>query len=212
MTKYGLKNIRVVSNGVDTEFFKKDEKLGKSFRKKYGLSEEDKVVVGIGLYIERKGILDFIKLAEKMPEYQFIWFGHTNRAIIPGKIRKALDKELPNLKFPGHVPAEMIKSALSGADLFLFLSFEETEGIPVLEGLACEQKTIIRDIPVFSWLEDGKTVYKAKNLKDFERKVRAVLEGELPSLVKAGRKVAEEYDEQKVGEKLVGVYREVLGL
>ena len=28
-----------------------------------------------GLIIKRKGILDFIELAKRMPEYQFIWFG-----------------------------------------------------------------------------------------------------------------------------------------
>ena len=32
---YGLKNISAISNGIDTNFFKKDELLGEQFRKKY---------------------------------------------------------------------------------------------------------------------------------------------------------------------------------
>lgn len=210
---YGLKQpIRAISNGIDLSFFKNSESpLG--FRKKYGYSKEDIVIVGIGLYLERKGILDFVELARRLPEYNFIWFGHVNRAVIPQKIKKALKTNLPNLKFPGYVEPAMIKAALKEANLYIFPTLEETEGIPAMEACAMKCDAIIRDIPVFSdWLEDGKNIYKAKDIDDFEEKIKKLLNKELPSLTEKGYEVAKSRDIQKIGHELKEVYEEVMKL
>ena len=61
---YGIKNkIYALSNGINLDDFKRDKKLGEDFRDIYNYSKDDKVIIGIGLYIERKGIVDFVKLA-----------------------------------------------------------------------------------------------------------------------------------------------------
>ena len=210
LQSYGLQNVVALSNGIDTGFFYRDEAAGKAFRRKYGFSENEKVVVSIGLYLERKGILDFVELAKRMPDVKFIWFGHTSFHLIPRKIRKAVRTRLPNLAFPGFVEPAEIRAALSGADLFFFPTLEETEGIPILEACACRQKALVRDIPVFDWLQDGVTVHKAKTLAEFEEKIRGILEGTLPDLTKAAFELARERDIQKIGSELVALYRRVL--
>ncbi len=208
---YGLKNISAISNGIDTNFFKKDELLGEQFRKKYNFKENDKVVMGIGLYLERKGILDFVELAKRLPQYKFIWFGYTDLKLVPKKIRKAVTTNLPNLIFAGYVEPEMIKGALSGADLYIFPTLEETEGIPIMEACACKQKALIRDIPVFEgWLNDSKNVYKAKDIDEFEIKIKKILNNELPDLTEEAYKVALSRDVKKVGTELIKVYEDVL--
>ncbi|MBE6160034.1 MAG: glycosyltransferase [Lactobacillales bacterium] len=208
---YGLKNISAISNGIDTNYFKKDSKLGEEFRKKYGFTKDDKVVMGIGLYLERKGILDFVELAKRLPEYKFIWFGYTDLKLVPKKIKEAVTTKLPNLIFAGYVEPSMIKGALSGADLYIFPTLEETEGIPIMEACACKQKAIIRDIPVFSgWLEDNKTVYKAKDIDDFEIKIKKILNNELPDLTEEAYKVAMSRDVKKVGKELIEIYEKVM--
>jgi len=208
---YGLKNISAISNGIDTSYFKKDKKLGEEFRKKYNYKKDDKVIMGIGLYLERKGILDFVELAKRMPEYKFIWFGYTDLKLVPKKIKKAVTTKLPNLLFAGYVEPDMIKGALSGADLYIFPTLEETEGIPIMEALSCKQKAIVRDIPVFEgWLEDSKNVYKAKDIDEFEIKIKKILNNELPVLEEAGYKVALSRDVKKVGKELIEVYKKVL--
>lgn len=208
---YGLKNISAISNGIDTNFFKKDELLGEQFRKKYNFKETDKVVMGIGLYLERKGILDFVELAKRLPQYKFIWFGYIDLKLVPKKIRKAVTTNLPNLIFAGYVEPEMIKGALSGADLYIFPTLEETEGIPIMEACACKQKALIRDIPVFEgWLNDSKNVYKAKDIDEFEIKIKKILNNELPDLTEEAYKVALNRDVKKVGTELIKVYEDVL--
>lgn len=204
---YGLKNITAISNGIDTSFFKKDAEAGKAFREKYSYKEGDKVVMAIGLYLERKGILDFVELAKRLPQYKFIWFGYTDLKLVPAKIKTAVNTKLPNLCFAGYVEPDMIKAALSGADMYIFPTLEETEGIPILEACACRQKALIRDIPVFGeWLEDGKHVYKAKTIDEFEKKTVDILEGRLKDLTEEAYKVALEKDIKTVGKELINLY------
>lgn len=210
---YGIKKpITAVSNGIDLAFYERPAgEDGSAFREKFGFSKEDKIVMAVGLYIERKGILDFVELAKKMPEYQFIWFGYTDPKLIPQKIKDALKTELPNLKFPGYVEPEVLRTAYYGADLFVFPTYEETEGIVLLEALAAKQKVLIRDIPIYSgWFTDGETVYKASTVDEFEEKIRGILEGTLPDLSDAGYALAKEKDLRSIGKELRGIYERVL--
>ncbi len=205
------KKIYDISNGIEIDFFKKDKKLGEKFRKDYGFTKDDKIVMGIGLYIERKGIVDFVELAKRLPEYKFIWFGYSPLAAATKPVRKAVNTKLDNLFFPGYVERDVIKGAMSGADLYIFPTFEETEGIPIIEACACKQNAIVRDIPIFDgWLEDGKNVYKAKDVDEFEKKIKMFFDGELPSVVDEAYKVAVERDLKTVGKKLKQVYTDVM--
>lgn len=205
---YGIdKKIYAISNGIELDFFKRNTLEGKRFRREYNYSDDDKVIIGIGLYIERKGIVDFVELAKRMPEYKFIWFGYSPLAAATKKVRDAVRTRLDNLQFPGYVEQDEIKGALSGCDLYIFPTLEETEGIPIIEACACKTPSIIRDIPIFEdWLEDGKNVYKAKDVDEFELKIKKIMNKELPDLTKEGYKVAKARDLKNVGEQLKEVY------
>ncbi|MDD6264160.1 MAG: glycosyltransferase family 4 protein [bacterium] len=209
---YGIKKkIYAISNGIELDLFKKDEAAGERFRKEYNYKKEDKVIIGIGLYITRKGIVDFVELAKRMPEYKFIWFGYSPLAAATEDVRKAVNTKLDNLVFAGYVKQQVIKDAMNGCDVYLFPTYEETEGIPIIEACACKTTAIIRDIPIFEeMLEDGKNVYKAKNIDEFEEKIRGVITGKIPKVGENAYKVAEERDIKKVGEQLKKVYEEVL--
>ena len=209
---YGIKKkIYAISNGIELDLFKRDEEAGAAFRKRYGYTNEDKVIIGIGLYIERKGIVDFVELAKRMPDYKFIWFGFSPLSAATQAVRKAVNTKLDNLTFAGYVPQEQIKEAMNGCSLYLFPTFEETEGIPIIEACACKTKALIRDIPIFEdWLEDGVNVYKAKDLDEFEDKIKKICNNELPDLTEEAYKVAVDRDIKKIGKELKKVYEEVL--
>lgn len=209
---YGIENpITSISNGIDVKFFEKDEKLGQEFRKKYNYKDTDKVIMGVGLYIERKGILDFVELAKRLPEYKFIWFGYSSLMYSPKKISEAVNTKLDNLVFAGYVEPEVLRGAYSGCDLYLFPTLEETEGIPIIEACAARIPSLIRDIPVFDeWLIDGVNVYKAKDIDEFESKIKKILNKELPDVTLEGYKVALTRDIKKVGVDLINIYKEVL--
>ena len=208
----GLENKKIydISNGIEIDFFKRDEALGKEFRKNYNIKDDEKVIIGIGLYIERKGIVDFVELAKRLPQYKFIWFGYSPLAASTKKVRDAVNTKLDNLTFAGYVEPQVIKSAMSGCDLYLFPTLEETEGIPIIEACACKTPALIRDIGVFEdWLVDGKNVYKAKNIDEFEEKTKKILSNELPNLTEEAYKVALTRDLKNISMQLKRVYKEV---
>lgn len=210
---YGIKKTIVcISNGIDINYFTKSKEDRQAFREKYQFNETDKVIISAGLYIERKGILDFVELAESMPDYKFIWFGYTDLMTVPAEIRRAVKTKLPNLFFPGYVSKEEIKKAYSGSDLFLFLTHEETEGIVLLEALAMDIPVLVRDIPIYEgWLADGVNVYKADNIPEFKAKINKILNHQLPSLVENGHKVAEKRNIKSIGKQLENEYKKLLG-
>lgn len=212
LENYNLgKPIVDISNGIELEFFKKDIEAGNKFRESFGFSKDDKVIIAVGLYIERKGILDFVEMAKKLKDYKFVWFGYTNLNTVPLKIKEAVETKLDNLYFPGYVEREILKGAYSSADLFWFPTLEETEGIVLLEALAMKIPVLIRDIPIYEdWLEDGKNVYKASNTMEFEEKIREIVEKRLPDLTEEGYKIAKDRDIKIIGSKLKKIYEDVL--
>ena len=200
---YGMnKKIYAVSNGIEIEKFKHNEELAKKFRETYRYSKEDKVIIGI---------VDFVELAKRMPEYKFIWFGYSSLTFATKLVRDAVNTKLDNLTFAGYVESDMIIGAMSGCDLYLFPTLEETEGIPIIEACACKCKALVRDIGVFdNWLTHGINVYKAKDIDEFQMLIPKIINGDLPDLTENAYKVAEDRNLKIIGKKLKDIYTEVL--
>lgn len=204
--------ICAISNGIELEKYRPDPKKEKAFREYFQLDADQKVIISVGLYFERKGIIDFVEIAKKFPQYTFIWFGHTPMYTIPANIRKLIKEDHPeNVIFPGYIKGEIIEGAYSGADLFFFPSYEETEGIVVLEALASKQKVLVRDISVYDgWLFNEENCYMGKNLQEFAELIDGILTEKLPDLSENGYQTAESRSIKKIGQSLKKVYEAVL--
>ncbi len=209
---YGLdRPIEVVSNGIDLDFWqgKKDDR--KNFYQKYKLDPKKKTIISVGLPIKRKGIDDFINLARKMPQYEFIWFGKLDKALMSPDIKKEIENSPDNFHTPGYVDSEAIRQAYSASDLYVFLTHEETEGIVLLEALATKAKILIRDIEIFEdGFIDGENIYKGKTLEDFERKIKGIVEADLPDLTEKAYAKAKEKSIEKTGKRLVDLYERTI--
>ncbi|BBM15789.1 glycosyltransferase [Enterococcus mundtii] len=213
LQSYGIDlPIQSISNGIDLEKYQPDSVKEQKFREYFNLSPDQKVIICVGLFFARKGIIDFVEIAKQLPEYTFIWFGHVPMYSIPSNIRKIVKEDHPdNVIFPGYIRGEIIEGAYSGADLFFFPSYEETEGIVVLEALASKQNVLVRDIPVYDgWLEDQKNCYMGRNNEEFSQLIQKIIQHEVPSLVESGYQTAEERSIKRIGEQLQSVYQQVL--
>ncbi|MBG9988327.1 glycosyltransferase [Aerococcaceae bacterium DSM 111176] len=210
---YGLDQpMYTISNGIDLNKFQPIPNARKQFSLAYPeYTNDDFIVMGIGLYLERKGILEFVQLAKDLPDVKFIWFGYTNPNMIPTNIQDAVSTELPNLHFAGYVDNDIIRLALQATDLYIFPTYEETEGIPALEAAASGTPFIVRDIPVFDdWLVDGVHTHKAKDYNDFKQLIKRAYQGKLPNLSDNAYEAAEERSLENIGEQLREVYQKAL--
>ncbi len=207
--------VTALSNGIDLKVFRRDEQGGERFRKRYGFSPSQKIVMSVGHYMERKGILDFMDMAERFPQYQFVWFGYTPPALTTGRVRRAIrrmSRKLSNLFFPGYADRQALLDAYSGSDLFFFPTREETEGIVMLEAMAMRLPILVRDIPVYEgWLEQKKCVYKGKNQEEFAFFLEGILEGKFPDLTQEAYLVVQKNSIEHIGCALEEIYGELEG-
>ena len=211
---YGIKvPIYSLSNGINIERFVPLEKKERKFMKRFNLNDDDKVIISVGLWFERKGILGFIELAKKMPEHTFIWFGSVPKASIPLKVISAIETKSDNCIFPGYISGDIIEGGFSKADCFVFMSYEETEGIVVLEALASKQNVIVRDIPVYdSWLSNKVNVLKAKNENGFLKAIKYYLDNPDNNIREEGYNVALKKDISIISVELKEIYNFVLNM
>ena len=209
------KEIRVISNGVNNLKFSKNEELKEKFLSEYKIDRP--LIITAGLPFERKGIKDFIEIVKKLGDYQFLWFGSSSiKPMLPGKIQAIMNNPPENLSFPGYVEKELLIGAFSSARAFLFMTYEENEGIVVLESLSAKLPLVVRDIPVYeNWLKDGENCFKAKNNTEFYEKIRKIVENKVENLdeiVENGYDLAKERDLKNIGKKYKEYYEHILKL
>lgn len=212
ITSYGYVNcpIVVLSNGIDINAYQPNPISKKAFRDYFDLKEEDKVVIGIGLLFERKGLHDFIEVAKSFPQIKFIWFGNLAKSLQTKKIKDAISDKSDNVILPGYIKGDVIKGALTSANLMFFPSYEETEGIVLLEAMASKLPLLIRDIPIYESFEHGKTLFKASSNEGFIKQIQAMLSMDLDEVTNRAYEDVKQKDLPIIGKELKRIYEELL--
>ncbi len=210
---YGFnRKVVAISNGIDLDEYKENIDAQKAFREQFGLKEGEKFIMGIGFPFERKGLHDFIEVARSFPDIKFFWFGHLARILTSTKMLKVMKNKPSNVIMPGYVKGELIHGALQTATCLFFPSYEETEGIVVLEALASRCPLVLRNIGVYKpWLEDGINAHFCNNNDDFRKEISHLLEnGESKEILDNGYEVAKGRSLDIIGEELKKAYEECI--
>ncbi|HBS10472.1 MAG TPA: glycosyl transferase family 1 [Firmicutes bacterium] len=202
--------VYAVSNGIDLKEYAYDDEKIELFKACFNIKDNKKVVIGIGIPFERKGILEFFRIAKEFNDVTFIWFGDMAKICLPRKINKAIKNRPRNVIMPGYMDNDILKGALQYASCFLFPTKEETEGIVVLEALASYTPVLVSNIPTYKeWLEDGVNCYKANSIMEFINKLKFILNNDNTTITKNGYEVVKERQIEKIGLKLKAIYNEV---
>lgn len=121
-----------------------------------------------------------------------MWFGYTDPHLVPHNVKAAMADAPENLRFPGFLSRQSCARPTAGGR-FLFCSYEETEGIVILEALACSTPTLVQDIPAYrGWLRDSVNVHTYRTTQDLPTRLQALLQHKLPDTAAAARQTAEE--------------------
>jgi 1,2-diacylglycerol-3-alpha-glucose alpha-1,2-glucosyltransferase len=200
------RRIAVLSNGIDLSLYKCNEKSAATFKAHYALDDRP-LVLSVGLVFVRKGIIDFVDAAKQLPHLRFVWVGRIlARQFLPEAAKKVLEAAPENALFTGRVNS--ICEALSAADVFVFPSYEENQGIAALEAAACGVPLILRDLPAYSDFVDGYNCVKFATAEEFTCAINEIITDHTSAqrLVENARKTAENHDLHVVSKKLLQVY------
>lgn len=149
---YGIPKERItyIPNFVSRDtFYKITDRSKVTLRESFGLDPYKFTVVSAGQLQMRKGVLEFIDLAKKMPDIQFVWAGDfAFKGISEGRkeIMEHMDELPSNVHFLGLVERERMNEFFNMGDVMLQLSFEELFPMTILESMNANIPLLLRDL------------------------------------------------------------------
>jgi 1,2-diacylglycerol-3-alpha-glucose alpha-1,2-galactosyltransferase len=155
MVKAGLdeNKITYIPNFVSKEkFYKMNDKDRKKARKDFNIKENEFVVIGAGQVQTRKGVLDFVEVAKKLPDIKFIWAGGFSfGAITDGhkELQKVMENPPKNVEFVGIIPREKMNDLFNAADLLFVPSYNELFPMTILEACSTDTPLLLRDLELY---------------------------------------------------------------
>jgi len=218
MVEQGIKdlgaNTRIVklSNPIHVEKWKRTAEMRSEGRRMLGLSDTDFVVLGVGQLQGRKGVEDFLDVAESIAEAQFVWAGGRPFGIFTEGITRIDAKvaKSAQVKFTGMLDLDKMPFIYAAADLLLFPSYQENCPLAPLEAAASGMPVVFRNIKEYTLLYEN-TYLKANTTSEFIELTRRLMHDK--SFYEQGLKISEEmimqFDKKIIREKLIQLYQEL---
>lgn len=219
LKEYGTKKeIEILPTGVDINFFKENPKNKLLLRKKLSLKEDSKILLFVGRIEGEKNPLFLIDvLREIIRKRKDVFLVFVGSGGFIEKIKEKAKKlgVLKFVKFTGRIPHSQIPFYYQGADIFVFSSFTETQGIVILEAEATGLPVVVvKDEAFIDVIENNKNGFlvKKENPKLFASFIFKLLESPLlyKNFSRRSRKIAEKFSQEKQAKKLLSIYKDLI--
>lgn len=165
------KPIVVIPSGVDTAKFKKQEE---GFLRKRLKIKKGKILLYIGR-LEKEKSVDFLlhafaKIYARNPDTNLVLIGDGKQEKKLREIAKKLKIE-KNVYFVGLISRDEISKVFADAEIFVFASTTETQGMVILEALASGLPVVSVNDPVFNGIIKNKVngILVEPNLEQFAK-------------------------------------------
>ncbi|MDD5456238.1 MAG: glycosyltransferase family 4 protein [Candidatus Margulisbacteria bacterium] len=215
LQKIGIKrNIEVLCNGVDRKKFKPDETARKKIRKNYNIPLKKTVVLCVGQLQPRKGLEDFIACARLLPDLIFLWAGGRPYGRLTeqySKMNKLINTAPKNIIFTGIIAFDEIPYIYAAADIYFMPSYQENFAYATIEAASVKLPLVTRDIP--EYLDTLFNHYlKGTTVQEFCLCIRRLTEDKscYQKYQHHSDILAEKYNLNIYGDKLINIYKNVL--
>lgn len=145
--------ITYIPNFVSEDnFYRHDFSKANDLRQRFNIPLKSFVVLGVGQVQNRKGVLDFIEVAKKLPHIQFIWAGGFSFGSITDgykELKGIMDNPPENVKFLGIIEREEMNDVYNLADLMFLPSYNELFPMSVLEAMALKMPILLRNLDIY---------------------------------------------------------------
>lgn len=216
----------LVNNGINKEkiiyipnyvskdnFYIKSKKEVKEIRKKYGFKEDDFIVLGVGQVQMRKGIKDFIEVAIKTPNINYIWCGGFSFGKITDgyeELKEIFENPPNNVKFLGIVPREEMNDIYNMADILFVPSYNELFPMTILETVNIHKPLLLRDLELYKEILFDKYL-KGNNNYEFINKIKTIKNDKnlYQKYSNYSKEISEFYSKENVLKKWVSFYTKI---
>lgn len=178
---YGIDTTKVtyIPNYVSGKMFSAVNQQEKQrLRQEYGIDQNKFTVVCAGQLQTRKGVLEYARLAQALPQMQFVWAGDFAFGSMSDghkEIEHLLKEHTPNLFFTGLVQREKMPQIYQMGDVMLLPSFDELFPMTVLEAMSCGIPILLRDLELYEGILQGYYL-KASDNEGFAEQLKALSE------------------------------------
>ena len=207
--------IHVLPTGIDPAVFHRSAASRRRTRAALGIPEGRTVLATVSRLVREKNLdllLDaFRRVARAAPSTLLLIVGE-------GSHRGQLERHARRLGiasrvlFAGLVPHERVPAFYQAADIFVFPSVIESQGLVVLEALASGLPVVApRDQAYAPFVQDGRTgrLVHPVTAEQFARSTLELIRdpGERAKNARAAVRLSREYTLEKMAERLVAIYR-----
>jgi glycosyltransferase involved in cell wall biosynthesis len=214
---YGITTpTQVIPTGIESARFTPGNRA--DFREKQGIAQDRPVLLFLGRVAHEKNIGFLLKavayVKSEIPDVLFVIAGEGPARIALEQEAKALGLS-DNVQFIGYLDRHTeLNDCYRAADIFIFASRTETQGLVLLEAMAQGTPVIsTAELGTLDVLKNGAGVWIAKEeLADFSGKIiRMLTDGEARnSLGDLGREYAREWSASRQAERMAEFYSIVI--
>lgn len=168
--KISKDKITYIPNFVDkSKFYKLSEEEISKIKLKYNIPTHKFVVLGCGQIQTRKGFADFVNIARKNPEMEFIWAGGFSfgKLMHGYKNNKKLLENLPqNMHHLGIIDRNYMNEVFNISNVLFMPSYMELFPMTILEASNVHVPILVRDLDLYKPILFGKYC-KGQNNQEF---------------------------------------------
>ena len=200
------KHVKLIYNGIDTDIFRPLQDRSDDIRQKYQLGDKIILIGVAAIWEERKGIEDYIKLSQILPnEYQILLVGVSDR------IKKRFPSQIRTLCRTESM--EELALLYSVSAICLNLSYEESFGKTTVEAMACGVPGVVYNCTASPELVDEETgiIVEPGDLEGVVSAIKTISGWDRDQAMNSCRaRACELFSVDKNYQQYIGLYKELL--
>lgn len=135
-------------------------------KQKYHINPNSFVVLSVGQVQTRKGVKDFIEVANALPHITFVWAGGFSFGKITdgyNELQELYQSPPPNVRFLGIIQRQDMNDIYNMCDIFFMPSYNELFPMSILEAVNTKKPLLLRNLSLYKDILFDNYLYGTNN-------------------------------------------------
>jgi len=203
-----------INNPINTTKWRYSDEKRRIGREMLGIAPGEFVVLGVGQIQPRKGVDEFIDIAQSVPEAKFVWIGGRPFGMLTDRIlhlNRRIERAPANVKFAGLMDLDEMPFVYAASDVLLFPSYQENSPLAPMEAAACGIPVVFRDIIEYEKLYKHQYL-KASDIESFTAIISNLMVNKdfYANAADISNKLIRQFDKEIIRKQLIDLYYELM--